>query len=192
MKTNYFIYEILIFTETKIQILFTFLPKMTIDQFEIRLLVALLLGAVIGLEREWQQKIAGIRTNALVALGAALFVLLGNKISGDSSSTARIVSQIVSGIGFLGAGAIMKEGLSVSGINTAATIWCSGAVGSLAGMGWLYEGSVAACFIVATHFILRPISHKIDEYAEKSHGKNGANKPKQETKNQAREEESTD
>jgi putative Mg2+ transporter-C (MgtC) family protein len=125
LKTNNFIYEILTFTETKIHIFLLFLFKMTIDQFEIRLLVALLLGATIGLEREWQQKIAGIRTNALVALGAALFVLLSNKISGDSSSTARIVSQIVSGMGFLGAGAIMKEGLSVSGINTTATIWCS-------------------------------------------------------------------
>jgi putative Mg2+ transporter-C (MgtC) family protein len=139
---------------------------MSLEQFEVRLLIALVLGALIGLEREWQQRIAGIRTNALVALGSALFVLLGSKITGDTSGESRIIAQIVSGIGFLGAGTIIKDGFSISGLNTAATIWCSGAVGCLAGLGWVYEASVGAGFIVATHFILRPLGRKIDQLAE--------------------------
>ena len=94
----------------------------TISQFEFRLLIALLLGAAIGFERQWRHKMAGVKTNALVSLGSALFILLAAKITGDNSSSARIAAQIVTGIGFLGAGAIMKEGFNVSGLNTAATI----------------------------------------------------------------------
>lgn len=149
---------------------------MFLEQFEVRLLIALLLGAMIGLEREWQQKIAGIRTNALVAVGAALFVLLGSKITGDTSGESRIIAQIVSGIGFLGAGSILKDGLSVSGLNTAATIWCSGAVGCLAGAGWAYEAFVGACFIVSAHLLLRPLGREIDKIAEERNMEKEANK----------------
>src|SRR4051812_8062214 len=102
-----------------------------IGEFEGRLLLAFVLGAVIGLERQWQHKIAGIKTNSLVAGGAALFILLSEKITGDSTGAGRIASTIVTGIGFLGAGVIMREGATVSGINTSATIWCSGAIGSI-------------------------------------------------------------
>jgi putative Mg2+ transporter-C (MgtC) family protein len=93
----------------------------------------LVLGAAIGLERQWRHKMAGLKTNALVSLGSALFILLTAKITNDNSSSARIAAriaaqiaaQIVTGIGFLGAGAIMKKGFSVSCLNTAAIIWCS-------------------------------------------------------------------
>jgi len=135
----------------------------TISQFEIRLLIALLLGAAIGFERQWRHKMAGVKTNALVSLGSALFILLAAKITGDNSSSARIAAQIVTGIGFLGAGAIMKEGFSVSGLNTAATIWCSGAVGCLAGLGFWYEASIGTFFVIISHLVLRPVENRIEK-----------------------------
>lgn len=134
----------------------------TISQFELRLLVALTLGTAIGFERQWRHKLAGVKTNALVSLGSALFILLGAKILGDSSGEARIAAQIVTGIGFLGAGAIMKEGFNVSGLNTAATIWCSGAVGCLAGLGFWYEASIGTFFVIVSHLILKPVENKIE------------------------------
>jgi len=130
--------------------------------------MAFVLGAAIGLERQWRHRLAGLRTNALVSMGAALFILLAEKIVGDNSSDARIAAQIVSGIGFLGAGVIMKEGFNVSGLNTAATIWCSGAIGSLCGMGYWYESVVGTFFVLMAHFILRPIGETINKkYAPK-------------------------
>src|SRR5713226_6382373 len=93
---------------------------MLLEQFVIRLTLAHFLGAAIGVERQWRQRMAGLRTNALVATGAALFVMLGTMIQGESSPT-RIVSYVVSGIGFLGGGVILREGFTVRGLNTAAT-----------------------------------------------------------------------
>jgi putative Mg2+ transporter-C (MgtC) family protein len=147
--------------------------ELNIEQFEFRLLVAFSLGALIGLERQWRHKIAGMRTTALVSVGAALFILLAEKITNDASSAARVAAQIVTGIGFLGAGVIMKEGFNVTGLNTAATIWCSGAIGSLAGMGFWYESLVGTGVILFSHILLRPISKKIDKYHEPELGANG-------------------
>jgi putative Mg2+ transporter-C (MgtC) family protein len=93
---------------------------------------ALLMGVAIGLERQWRQHSAGLRTNALVALGAALFVSL-SILMDDTHSPTRIASYVVSGLGFLGGGVILRNGLTVKGLNTAATIWCSGAVGTSVG-----------------------------------------------------------
>src|ERR1700730_9527820 len=94
------------------------------------------LGTVIGFERQYRARMAGLRTNALVAVGATLFVLLSaNGFSGATADPTRVAAQIVSGIGFLGAGVIMRDGLNVRGLNTAATLWCSAAVGALAGAG---------------------------------------------------------
>ncbi|HEX9510907.1 MAG TPA: MgtC/SapB family protein [Puia sp.] len=94
-----------------------------IFQFSLRLFLALLLGAAIGVERQWRQRMAGLRTNTLVSLGASIFITLAVKIGGDA--TGRVASYVVSGIGFLGAGVIMKDGMNVKGLNTAATLWCS-------------------------------------------------------------------
>lgn len=141
----------------------------TITQFELRLLLALLLGAAIGLERQWRHKMAGVKTNALVSLGSALFILLGAKIM-DSSSEARIAAQIITGIGFLGAGAIMKEGFNVSGLNTAATIWCSGAVGCLAGLGFWYESGIGTLFVILSHLVLRPVEARIEKRTQGNNG----------------------
>lgn len=128
---------------------------MEILEFSTRLFSSLLLGAVIGIERQWRQKSAGLRTNTLVSLGSTAFILLSIEIGGDA--TGRIASYIVSGIGFLGAGVIMKEGLNVYGLNTAATIWCSAAVGTLCGMGLYSQAAIVTAAIMLSHIILRPL-----------------------------------
>jgi putative Mg2+ transporter-C (MgtC) family protein len=133
--------------------------------FFMRLMLALALGSLIGLERQWRQRTAGLRTNTLVSIGSALFVILSAYFTHDASPS-RIASQIVSGIGFLGAGVIMKEGLNVKGLNTAATLWCSAAIGSLSGMGLWVEASWGTVAILAAHFFLRPFGHKIDNRPE--------------------------
>lgn len=138
------------------------LLKFHISEFELRLAIAFILGAAIGLERQWRNKMAGLRTNTLVCLGSALFTIISDQIIlNDPSGNGRIIGQIVTGIGFLGAGIIMKDGLNVTGLNTAATIWCSAAIGSLCGLGHGYEAFVGTVFILAAHFTLRPISAKI-------------------------------
>jgi len=124
----------------------------------LRIAVAFVLGAIIGVERQWRHRIAGLRTNTLVSIGSALFVVLSIKISGDTSPS-RIASQIVSGIGFLGAGVIMKEGFTVRGLNTAATLWCSAAVGSLSGMGLWLTACIGTFAVVIAHLSLRPIAN---------------------------------
>ena len=100
-----------------------------------RLATALLAGAAIGAERQWHQKMAGLRTNALVALGAGGFVAFSGVV-GEGDPT-RMAAQVVSGIGFLGAGIILREGVNVRGLNTAATLWCSAMAGTFAGGGYL-------------------------------------------------------
>jgi putative Mg2+ transporter-C (MgtC) family protein len=127
----------------------------------LRLGVALALGAIIGFERQWRQRIAGLRTNALVALGAAGFTVFALNMFGQSSG-APVVAQIVSGIGFLGAGVILREGLTVRGLNTAATLWCSAMVGTFAGGGALIVASIAAAIVVLTHLLLRPLVRFIE------------------------------
>jgi putative Mg2+ transporter-C (MgtC) family protein len=126
--------------------------------------VALLLGAGIGFERQWRQRLAGLRTNALVALGAGAFVALSALISVGNAAAdpTRIAAQVVSGIGFLGGGLILKEGLNVRGLNTAATLWCSAAVGALAGAGDLIPATLAALLVLAANILLRPMGALIN------------------------------
>lgn len=127
----------------------------------IRFGAAFLLGACIGIERQLHQRTAGLRTNILVALGAAGFTIFGDNIEiGDS--VPRIVSQIVSGIGFLGAGAIMREGLTVQGLNTAATLWCSAALGAFCGMGYMLDGALFTFAIILTNTLLRNIENYLE------------------------------
>ncbi|MDF0540715.1 MgtC/SapB family protein [Sphingobium sp. H39-3-25] len=120
------------------------------------LTTAFILGAVIGLERQWRQRTAGLRTNVLVAVGAAAFVDLGLRTAGADGGV-RVVSYVVSGIGFLGAGVIMKEGTQVRGLNTAATLWASAAVGCFAGGRQLAEAVLVAGFVLAGNTLLRPL-----------------------------------
>lgn len=120
-----------------------------------RLACALVLGALIGLERQWRQRDAGLRTNALVSVGAALFVSLGELGLAESDPT-RIAAQIVSGIGFLGGGVILKGGATVRGLNTAATLWCAAAVGVLSGFGQLLPAILGTGAVLLAHTAHRP------------------------------------
>jgi len=125
-----------------------------------RLLVALILGACIGAERQWRQRAAGLRTNTLFCFGAAAFVDLGLTIA---PGTTQVVAYVVSGVGFLGAGAIMKDGANVRGLNTAATLWCSAAVGACAGAGETLDAVFVSILLIAINSILRPLSRYIDQ-----------------------------
>src|SRR6202453_1846549 len=129
--------------------------------FAIRLLLAIAMGATVGLERQWRQRMAGTRTNALVAAGAAAFVMCGLLLADDSSAKGRIVSYVVSGVGFLGAGVIFKDGGNVRGLNTAATLWCSAAIGALCGLGALNLALVLAATVLFTNMVLRPLAYRL-------------------------------
>ncbi|WP_149142100.1 MgtC/SapB family protein [Gemmobacter caeruleus] len=118
--------------------------------------VALGCGALIGMERQMRQRKAGLRTNALVALGAAAFVLFSLTHDQDTSPT-RMAAQVVSGIGFLGAGIIFRDGLNVHGLTTAATMWCAAAVGVLAGGGYWAHALVTTALVVFVNLGLRPL-----------------------------------
>jgi putative Mg2+ transporter-C (MgtC) family protein len=135
---------------------------MTWMEFVIRLMTAFCLGSAIGLERQWRQRMAGLRTNTLVATGAALFVMISVMTPGDSSPT-RIVAQVVSGIGFLGGGVILREGLTVRGLNTAATLWCAAAIGSLAGAGLVFHGVAGTIAVLGANVLLRPLGYHINQ-----------------------------
>lgn len=126
----------------------------------LRVLVAVVSGAAIGLERQWRSRVAGIRTNALVSGGSALFVVVGSVGIGSAATAdpTRVAAQIVSGIGFLGAGVILRDGLNIRGINTAATLWCSAAVGALAGAGQYAIAAIGAVLVVVANVVLRPLA----------------------------------
>jgi putative Mg2+ transporter-C (MgtC) family protein len=133
-------------------------------QFAIRLGLALILGAFIGAERQWRQRMAGLRTNALVAAGAAMFVML-SALTDRADDSFRIAGQVVSGIGFLGAGVILRNGLNITGLNTAATLWCSAAIGTLAGYGMYGSAVTGAVAVLAANTCLRPIGKALNRSA---------------------------
>jgi putative Mg2+ transporter-C (MgtC) family protein len=124
--------------------------------FALNVGTALLLGLLIGLERQFRQHPAGLRTNALVCTGAALFVSL-SYLMNDEGSRTRIASYIVSGVGFLGGGVILREGMNVKGMSTAATLWCSAAVGTLAGAGFPLHALLGAAIVLGVHLTFRPL-----------------------------------
>ena len=128
--------------------------------FAIRLIVALVLGALIGAERQWRQRTAGLRTNCLVAVGSAMFVMMGGLISLDGQG--RVAAYVVSGIGFLGGGVILKDGFSIRGLNTAATLWCTAAIGTLAGLGYTTLSFSGTGAILAANLALRPLAQHIN------------------------------
>jgi uncharacterized membrane protein YhiD involved in acid resistance len=140
---------------------------MTWLEFSARLGLALLLGGMVGLERQWRQRGAGLRTNALVSTGAAMFVMLSVMTPGDSSPT-RVAAQVVSGIGFLGGGVIFREGLSVRGLDTAATLWCAAALGCLTGAGFLFQAFLGSLAILVSNILLRPLANKINRESVKT------------------------
>ena len=127
----------------------------------ISLLGAFVLGTLIGAERQYRQRQGGLRTNALVALGAAAFVDIGMHLNGNPGAT-QIIAYVVSGVGFIGAGVIMKQGGNVWGLNTAATLWCSAAVGACAGADLAVEAIVLTAFVLAGNTLLRPLVNAIN------------------------------
>ena len=130
--------------------------------FAMRLGLALILGAFIGAERQWRQRMAGLRTNALVAAGAAMFVMLTALTTRAADDSFRIAGQVVTGIGFLGAGVILRNGLNITGLNTAATLWCSAAIGTLAGYGLYASAVTGAVAVIVANVCLRPIGKALN------------------------------
>ncbi len=141
------------------------MPDLSSFNFSItfNLLVALLLGMLIGVERQWRQRHTGLTTHALVSLGAAGFTSLAILI--EDSTEVRMGGQVVTGIGFLGAGLIMRDGLSVRGLSGAATLWATGAVGTLAGYGFALEAAEVTFFILLINVGLPKLSWIIEYYA---------------------------
>ncbi|GAB3132373.1 MgtC/SapB family protein [Tsukamurella serpentis] len=118
-------------------------------------------GTLIGLERQYRARMAGLRTNALVCVGSALFVVLSARGFAGGDPT-RVAAQIVSGIGFLGGGVILRDGLSVRGLNTAATLWCSAAVGALCGSGMYLPAAIGTVAVIGVNTALRSVGRIVD------------------------------
>jgi putative Mg2+ transporter-C (MgtC) family protein len=122
---------------------------------------AIVCGCIIGLERQARQQTAGVRTNALVALGASSFVIFSQIFPGDVNQ-ARIAGQIITGVGFLGAGLIFRDGMKLKGINTAATLWCSAAVGMMCGVGYYHLAAILTAMVLILNLFLRPVINLLD------------------------------
>jgi len=127
----------------------------------VSLVSAFVLGALIGAERQYRQRGGGLRTHVLVAVGAATFVDIGQHLNGNAGAT-QVIAYVVSGVGFLGAGVIMKQGNSVWGLNTAATLWCSAAVGACAGADLAFEAIALTALVLAGNTLLRPLVNAIN------------------------------
>ena len=139
-------------------------PPPVVEVF-LRLLLAAALGGAIGLEREYRHKPAGLRTNMLIALGSALFSVMSIDLGAAAGSPDRIAAQVVTGIGFLGAGAILRSGENVHGLTTAATIWVNAAIGMAAGLGAYAVASVAAAITLVVLAFL-PVMERLFERRE--------------------------
>lgn len=129
---------------------------MDITTFIIRLIICFSLSILVGLERQLRHRMVGLRTNVLVCVGAFLFVYLSFGI--ETSDKTRIAAQVVSGIGFLGAGVILRDGSKIKGLNTAATLCCVAAIGALCASGLVVEAALGTLFVLLSNIILRLIS----------------------------------
>jgi putative Mg2+ transporter-C (MgtC) family protein len=141
-----------------------FLHSFTLPDFLdtlVSLFAAFVLGAFIGAERQYRQRGGGLRTHVLVSVGAATFVDIGMHLNGNPGAT-QVIAYVVSGVGFLGAGVIMKQGSNVWGLNTAATLWCSAAVGACAGADLAFEAIALTGFVLAGNTLLRPLVNAIN------------------------------
>ena len=137
---------------------------MSLPEFTSRILVALFCGLLIGLERQLSHKNAGMRTNALVALGAAIYVLLSFEIiQQHDGDITRIIGQVVTGVGFICAGVIFHQGINVQGLTTAATVWCSAGIGCMAAAGFFAEAFI--CTVIVT--IVNAVLKLVDDWIER-------------------------
>ncbi|MEO7049357.1 MAG: MgtC/SapB family protein [Ferruginibacter sp.] len=126
----------------------------------IKILLAFLLGSLLGLEREYHNKSAGFRTHIMITIGATLFTILSYRIGGTTPD--RIASNIITGIGFIGAGVIFKEGMKVGGITTAATIWIAAAIGMAVGYGAFYLAAGVTVIVLITLMLLTKLESSFD------------------------------
>lgn len=140
---------------------------MDLNIFVTRLIVCLLLSIVIGFERQYRHGSVGLRTYVLVGIGAFLFNYVTYSFTEHDMS--RIASSIVSGIGFLGAGMIIKDGKRIRGLNTAATLWCVAAIGLLTSTGMLWEAIIGTIFVLISNILLRLISLFLMKHIEKNY-----------------------
>lgn len=127
--------------------------------FLIRILACFILSIAIGIERQYRHRMVGLRTNVLVSLGAFMFMCISFGVY--TTDETRIAAQIVSGIGFLGAGVILRDGSKIKGLNTAATLWCVAAIGVLTASGMLFEATIGTILVLASNILLRYLSHRI-------------------------------
>jgi putative Mg2+ transporter-C (MgtC) family protein len=146
------------------------LPTLSWWEVLVRLALASVLGGAIGLERELREREAGLRTHLLVALGSALFTLVSayafrdfefSRVGGVTFDPSRIAAQIVTGIGFLGAGAIIRQGLAVRGLTTAASLWVVAAIGMASGAGYYTAAAIATVLVIATLWPLRILAYRV-------------------------------
>lgn len=133
--------------------------KMTLMDFLFRVITALILGGIIGIERQYRHRMAGIHTNALVCVGSCLFVFSSFLI--DTGDKTRIAAQVVTGVGFLGGGVIMRDGFNIKGLNTAATLWCTAAIGVLTSVGNFTYAFIGALAVAIINSLSAPISRRI-------------------------------
>ena len=137
------------------------------SEYLTRIGCAFVMGTFIGVERQIRQRNAGLRTNILVSIGAAAFTILSYSMTTGNGDPSRVAAQIVSGIGFLGEGLILKDGLTVRGLNTAATIWCSAACGTLSGVGLYKEAAILVICVLLTHSLFRPLCALLEKRTAK-------------------------
>ena len=133
---------------------------MTLPTFILNTLLALALGSFVGLERQWHRRLVDLKTNALVSMGAAVFMMTAATATGYVDPI-RMAGQIVVGVGFLGGGLLFRDGTQTRGINTAATLWCSAAIGTLCGLGHAEEATIAAVLLVAANTVLRNVARRL-------------------------------
>jgi putative Mg2+ transporter-C (MgtC) family protein len=151
-------------------------PPLSDGELIQRLLLAAVLGGVLGVEREMRQKSAGLRTNMLIAIGSALFTLMSYELADAAGADpGRVAAQIVTGVGFLGAGAIIRRDGDIHGLTTAATIWVNAAVGVAAGGGEFHLALIATAVTLAVLLMLYPLESIIDRRF--GAGKSGREEP---------------
>lgn len=130
-----------------------------------RLVLAMLAGGLIGLEREFRDKSAGFRTLIFISAGAAIFTILSKNLA-PSTDPNRIAANIVTGIGFLGAGAILRDGMRITGLTTAATIWLTAAIGMAFGAGAFLFGAVITVLVLIVLWLFPAFEHAVDRIRE--------------------------
>lgn len=134
----------------------------------LRLAAGTILGVLIGLERQLRHRAAGLQTSSLVTVGATLYATVAPSFG--ATSNLQVIANVATGVGFLAGGVILKDGVSVSGLNTAATLWSGAAIGSLAGIGLFNEAFLGAVVIVGLNASMGPVANFIDRDVAKLRG----------------------